>query len=321
MAALNRLNDYLFKWIFGREERKAILLDLLNAILTNGSEKDVIVDFEYQNRELDPRKVNDKRATLDILAKTSEGVFINIEIQVENNFDIDHRMLYYWAKNFSMQLLAGADYSELKDTIGICIMNFNYFERESYHSCYKVLETTDYTPLNNDMRLHFIELKKWAVLKKKPGNRLERWLLYFANSNPKDLEKAASENKYIAEAIVAEVNFGLDSEDRYWYDMREKFLMDQGSIAAKLARLSKLEERATETEKRLTTTKAQLTTAKSQLTTAKAQLTTAKARLTTTEERLTTTKAELANIKAEVDSAKSEAEKYKRLYEEMLKKK
>ena len=40
--ALNRLNDYLFKWTFGREEHKSMLLDFVNAVLTNGSDENII---------------------------------------------------------------------------------------------------------------------------------------------------------------------------------------------------------------------------------------------------------------------------------------
>ena len=53
--ALNRLNDYLFKWTFGREEHKSMLLDFVNAVLTNGSDENIIVDFEPKNHEW-PRK-------------------------------------------------------------------------------------------------------------------------------------------------------------------------------------------------------------------------------------------------------------------------
>ena len=280
IMALNRLNDYLFKWLFGQEDRKPMLLDLINAVLTDGSDENIIVDFEFKDRELDPQKLKDKEATLDILGKTSDGTLINIEVQVENQHDIDHRMLYYWAKNYSLQLMSGEEYTDLKPTICICIMNFNYFPRDRYHSCYNVLERLDHQPLNNDMNLHFIELKKWADLKRKPLNRLERWLLYLANNNPKELEEAAYENRYIASALAAEVNFGLDDNDRYWYDMREKFLMDQGSINAKVARVEKEAKEAKKEAKEA--------------------------------------KKEAKEAKNKLKEAKAEAEKFKALYEQLL---
>ena len=312
--ALNRLNDYLFKWIFGNESRKATLLDLINAVLTNGSDENIIVDIKYKDRELDPQKINDKRANLDILAETCQGTLINIEIQVENTYDIDHRMLYYWAKNFSLQLVSGGDYKDLKDTICICIMNFNYFERKRYHSFYKVLETVDHEPLNSDMQMHFIELKKWAALKKKAANRLEKWLLYFANNNPADLEKAATENKYIAGAIAAESNFGLDEGERYWYDMREKFLTDQGAISAKLKKIEKFEQKIAENEQKIAESEQRI--AENELKIAESEQ-----KIAEKDQKLAKAEVEIAMAKSETANARSEAEKYKRLYEEMLRNK
>ena len=50
---LNRLNDYFFKWLFGREERKDILLSFLNAVLSL-EEQAELIDITVAERELDP---------------------------------------------------------------------------------------------------------------------------------------------------------------------------------------------------------------------------------------------------------------------------
>lgn len=43
---LNRTNDVLFKWIFGNVERKDLLLNFINAVLTDGAEEDIIADIK-----------------------------------------------------------------------------------------------------------------------------------------------------------------------------------------------------------------------------------------------------------------------------------
>ncbi len=151
-----------------------------------------------------------------------------------------------------MQFVAGDDYKNLKKTVCICIMNFDYFDRDRYHSCYSAQETLDHKPLNNDMKIHFIELKKWANLLRKPVNRLEKWLLYLADNDPKELENVAEENKHIARAIAAENVFGLDDGERYLYDMREKYFFDQGAVTNRINTLeSNLKEANAETESML----------------------------------------------------------------------
>ena len=50
----NPLNDYLFKFIFGREERKRITLNFLNALLDlNDTEE--LRDITFIDRDLEPQ--------------------------------------------------------------------------------------------------------------------------------------------------------------------------------------------------------------------------------------------------------------------------
>ncbi len=46
----NPMNDVLFKFIFGRDERKNITIDLLNAIL-NRTGKQTIKDIQFKNSD------------------------------------------------------------------------------------------------------------------------------------------------------------------------------------------------------------------------------------------------------------------------------
>ena len=39
---INRTNDALFKWIFGNAKQKTILLEFINAVLTEGDEENII---------------------------------------------------------------------------------------------------------------------------------------------------------------------------------------------------------------------------------------------------------------------------------------
>ena len=51
-----------------------------------------------------------------------------------NDPDYRDRTLFYWAKLYSSELKSGEDYSELKQTITINIINFNMFEGADYHT-------------------------------------------------------------------------------------------------------------------------------------------------------------------------------------------
>ncbi len=53
------MNDVLFKFIFGKDERKKVTIDFLNAVLErNGN--DAIKDIQFRNGEIIPFYEEDK---------------------------------------------------------------------------------------------------------------------------------------------------------------------------------------------------------------------------------------------------------------------
>lgn len=154
--AINRMNDYAFKWIFGNRERKELLLSFINSVLTDGKDEDVIKDIELIDRELDPSYLKDKASRLDILGITVDNVKVNIEVQTSDDGDIDRRSLYYWAKIYQDQLKKGMEYESLRPVIVINVLDFNYFKEETYHHQYAILERNTHKELNDNLRMHFI---------------------------------------------------------------------------------------------------------------------------------------------------------------------
>ena len=86
----NPLNDYLFKFIFGKEERKRITLSFLNAILGREGQ-DELTDITFADRELDPDFDEGKLSRLDIYGIVSDGSQINIEVQLMNHHNMQKR--------------------------------------------------------------------------------------------------------------------------------------------------------------------------------------------------------------------------------------
>ena len=59
ITGVNPLNDYLFKYIFGRPERKMVTLSFINAVLGREG-ADAFVNLEFADRALDPARINGK---------------------------------------------------------------------------------------------------------------------------------------------------------------------------------------------------------------------------------------------------------------------
>ncbi len=226
---VNRLNDYLFKNIFGNPERKEILLSFLNSVLSDGDETDVITEVELADREVDPKYIADKLYRVDIRAKTSDGTIVDIEVQTSDEKNIDKRSLCYWGRLYGNQLEEGQNYSQLRPTIMINVLGFSYFEGPEYHNKYRIMNCRTGKPLNDDLQIHFIEVPKWDSLSRKSRNQLERWLVYISNKNPDELEEIAMTDAAVRTAIKAEEKFLSDKDSRYYYEMREKAYYDHKS--------------------------------------------------------------------------------------------
>ena len=129
--------DFVFKNIFGSEKNSKILISFLNATL---KPKDLITSVEIKNTDLNKGYIEDKFSRLDVKATTSNEEIINIEIQLKNDYNMIKRSLYYWSKLYSEQLNEGEDYSILKRTIWIKVLNCKYLKTRKFRSAYRLKE-------------------------------------------------------------------------------------------------------------------------------------------------------------------------------------
>ncbi|OLN23151.1 hypothetical protein BTO30_04050 [Domibacillus antri] len=118
--------DYAFKALFGSEKNKRITIVFLNAVLQK-SGREPIDDLAFMNVEAGGEHVDDKQSRLDILAKTEKGEWLNIEIQLANQYDMVKRTLFYWSSVYRAQLKKGMPYTSLQPVITINILNFELF--------------------------------------------------------------------------------------------------------------------------------------------------------------------------------------------------
>lgn len=224
---LNRMNDALFKNVFA--QNSDITLSLINSVFeVQGSV--LISDIEFIDRNLDSEEDDGKESRLDLLGRSSDGTIVNLEIQVAKQGYMGRRSLYYWSRLYN-ELKSGEEYTELKRTVAINILDFNLFDRKkypSYHSCFGVYDIKTGNQLTTDCELHFLELPKWNLKTVKETNRLERWLSYFSKKTAvKELEEIAMLEPAIKKAFEAEEIFTQDEINRRRYELREKSQRDR----------------------------------------------------------------------------------------------
>lgn len=228
----NPLNDVLFKFIFGKEERKQITIDFLNAVL-NPSLGHTIQDLQFSNTEMSPEHDHDKLTRLDVACVLDSGEQVDVEVQVANKKDMARRTLYYWSQMYLMSLPAGKTYRNLKPCITINLVNFSFLPQEDPHTLYGIYNPTNKHQLTKDLAIHFLEIPKYAKQEKKPiteMSKMERWLAYFANQlDRKGKEELAMSEAAIQNAMEAARIFLNNTAERRLYINREMARMDRES--------------------------------------------------------------------------------------------
>ena len=111
---LKMKSDIMFKAFYGRKENEEFLQDFLEAVL---GEKLKIKKVMHDVR-LEQLARKQKFVILDLGVELENGGFINVEIQLKNNKNIEKRTTYYASKKVTEQLGSGEDYRILLYRIG-----------------------------------------------------------------------------------------------------------------------------------------------------------------------------------------------------------
>jgi len=250
-ARLNPLNDFLFLKTMGEKGDEEQLLSFLNAVLgRDGDNKLQSVEI-LENKIITPEILGNKSSILDVLAQTEGGTRVNIEVQLQNFWDMDRRSLFYWSREYSKQLKAGENYIELPNVISINIVNFEYINSKNFHACFHLWEDTEKDiMLTNALEIHFIDMVKFRRLgyNTTEGSKdfldtpLNRWLTFFEKNSPSKLiEEILKMDVAIRKANDMIDIVTMDEATYRIYEVREKALHDWNSSLGGAIRETKKE--------------------------------------------------------------------------------
>lgn len=226
-------SDIVFKRVFSREDSKDMLKDLLEAILEISIQK-----VEVKNPEL-PRNLYDGKAgVLDVKVEIDNNTLCDIELQVKDLKNMKRRSTYYMARLTADSLKIGEDYDKVKNVIVINLLNFEIYQRNSYHNiAHMKFEKTKENEIVNmgyqkeeeiaadDLEMHFIEIPKFVKKNPEANTKLEQWLWLLAGREDK-LEMAKKENDKIEKAMKIIEEMSLDEKEWELYRSRQMAIMD-----------------------------------------------------------------------------------------------
>ena len=191
-------NDVIFKAFFSRKENEKFLKSFLSAILG----EEVKIKRVVHDARLEQLTREQKYGILDLEVELENGEYINIEMQLKNNKNMEERTTFYAAKKITEQMVKGKQYKDLNKVIIISILDYNLINLPEYITkTIRVVDKNREYEINNKVVFYYIELKKFREENPDMKEPINQWLSFIDMEKGDWLEMAKKENKEIEEAV------------------------------------------------------------------------------------------------------------------------
>ena len=247
--------DAIFQILFSKanpEIVKSFLSTILDVPITNLENNTIDLDL---NKILERTYPNDKIGVLDVRIRIDNKIEIDLEMQMLYREMLIERLLWYWAKLYSSQLKSGTDYSSLKKTLEILIVNDTIPELKNIPKpCTKwqIREHEIFSEILTDkLEIVIIELPKveQAYLKDK-DNELLQWMMFLLNPESLEVSKIMEKNEDIKVATQQLQEISEEEINQRIAELREKARRDDVALFNTGKKLGK-EEAKKEIEERI----------------------------------------------------------------------
>ena len=223
-------NDVNFKYFFKNNERA--LISLLTHFLPLPKKRS-IKTVKIEDSLLPPTKLKDKESIMDIRLTLDTGEFVNVEMQMCNDRAFIERVLFYWAKNYTLQLKEGESYKKLIPVYSLIFCDFNLFsDQEDFYKSFSIrLDKPPHTALNNHLRVVFVELRKFK--KKKIRSLLDSrdgWcyvIRWFEGMGEKERALFGKRSKEMGEIMDWTRPLTSEEQQQLLAEAREKYRRDR----------------------------------------------------------------------------------------------
>ena len=225
-------NDYAFKRVFGVEENKDVLQDLLECILDIQPEN--ISGLELLDKEFHKDSISDKTGVLDVKLRLKNNTIIDIEIQNRWSSEFVQRTIFYWAKMYTENLKTGEVYTKLPKCITINIVGEGFNLNSLIHSEYNVVEKHINDRLSDELEIHFLNLAKVKeqqenIEQDEKKKKLYNWLKFIETDDEEVRNMLAQESPMMRKANATIEIMEMSPKEKWLYENRMKYEHDRVS--------------------------------------------------------------------------------------------
>ena len=229
---INPLTDFGFKYIFGREENKDLLISFLNSLFTENGE---IVDVTFVDKENGGESKDSRALIYDIHCLTADGKKFIVEMQNRYQTHFRDRALYYLSADIYTQGKKGKDWNySLTPVYGVFLMNFDWkeFEDEQLREDVGLVNIRTGKQFSDRLRMVFLKIPMLTKDEKECKESLERWLYIFKNMETMERIPSSFTSDPIFRKLGKIARVGALSESqRRAYDNSLKIYRDNYAIA------------------------------------------------------------------------------------------
>lgn len=223
---INPFVDWSFKYLFGKESVKDILIGFLNAVM-QGEYR--IMDIHYLNNEHQRENVNGKTIIYDLLCETDRGEYVIVEMQNKEKANFTDRALYYTSRAIAEQGEKGTWNYNLKAVYGIFFLNFELTQNEKKINSRTEVALVDVETgrvFNHKMKQIFIELPRFNKTEQECVSDYDQWIYILKNMETMTTMPFMDRNEVFAQLEQRAATARLSKEDRVEYEAELKTFRD-----------------------------------------------------------------------------------------------
>ena len=219
-------NDYMFRAAMQSNEK--VLRGLVCALLD--LRMDEIKECVIENPIILGEDIDDKTCILDVKILLNNEKRLNIELQTMDYGNWQDRSLFYLCRAFN-ELGKGKDYTDLKTTIHIGILDFTLFpDAPEFYSEYLLMNTKTHKIFNRKFALRVLDLTQLEkVSEKEKETDLYYWAKLFQSRSWEEITMLAEKNEAIREAAATIKKLNADERIKMQCEAREQLEHDMAS--------------------------------------------------------------------------------------------
>ncbi len=213
-------NDYLFRALLQRNNRvlKGFICSLLH--LNDREVEKVTITNPIELGET----IDSKTFFLDIRVLMNDHTYINLEMQVVNEYDWVERSLCYLCRSFD-NLERGQNYREVKPSIQIGLLNFTLFpEYPEFYSTYQFLNIKNHMLYSDKLRLSVLNLTRTDLATEEDrAYHIDYWASLFRSTTWEEIKMLAQKDDYIKDASDTIYQLSQEEKIRLQCEAREDY--------------------------------------------------------------------------------------------------